>query len=66
MYRYPNITKENNEQIQNAITEVSKGDCVVMGDVNHGSIQWDILENTGVEDQQFVRLIQNNFLTQHV
>ena len=36
VYRCPNITKESNEKIQNAIREVSKGDCIVMGDFNHG------------------------------
>ena len=36
VYRCPNITKQNNEQIHNAINEVSKGDCIIMGDFNHG------------------------------
>ena len=66
VYRCPNITKESNEKIQNAIREVSKGDCIIMGDFNHGNIQWDTLESTGVEDQQFMCLIQDNFLIQHV
>ena len=34
IYRCPRITKESNEKIQNAIREVSKGDCIVMGDFN--------------------------------
>ena len=51
---------------KNAIREVSKGDCIVMGDFNHGNIQWDTLESTGVEDQQFMCHIQDNFLIQHV
>ena len=66
VYRCPNITKESNEKIQNAIREVSKGDCIVMGDFNLGNIQRDTLESTGVEDQRFVCLIQDNFLIQHV
>ena len=66
VYRCPNITKESNEKIQNAIREVSKGDCIVMGDFNHGNIQWDTLESTGIEDQQLMCLIQDNFLIQHV
>ena len=45
LYRSPNITKESNEQIQNAIREVSKGDCIVMGYFNHGNIHWDTLES---------------------
>ena len=37
-----------------------------MGDFNHGHIQWKFLESTGGEDQQFLFLIQESFLTQHV
>ena len=66
VYRCPNITKQNNEKIHNAISEVSKGDCIIMGDFNHGNIKWDFLQSTGVEDQRFVCLVQDNFLTQHV
>ena len=53
LYRCPNITKQNNEKIHNAISEVSKGDCIIMGDFNHGNIKWDSLQSTGVEDQRF-------------
>ena len=35
VYRCPNITKQNNEQIHNAFSEVSKGYCIIMGDFNH-------------------------------
>ena len=66
VYRCPNITTENNEKIRNAISEVSKGDCIIMGGFNHGNIKWDTLQSTGVEDQQFLCLVQDNFLTQHV
>ena len=37
-----------------------------MGDFNHGNIKWDTLQSTGVEDQTFLCLVQDNFLTQHV
>ena len=37
-----------------------------MVDFNHGHIQWKSLESTGGEDQQFIFLIQDSFLTQHV
>ena len=33
---------------------------------NHGNIKWDTLQSTGVEDQTFLCLVQDNFLTQHV
>ena len=65
VYRSPNINEEDNTKIQNAIKEVSKGECIIMGDFNHGHIQWKSLEYRG-EDQQFLFLIQDSFLTQHV
>ena len=66
VYRNPNINEECNTKIQNAIKEVSKGECIIMGDFNHGHIQWKSLESTGGEDHQFLFLIQDSFLTQHV
>ena len=62
VYRSPNISEEDNTQIQNAIKEVSQGECIIMGHFNHGHIQWKSLESTGVEDQQFIFLIQDSFL----
>ena len=66
VYRCPSITKQNNEKIHNAISEVSKGDCIIMGDFNHRNIKWNTLQSTGVEDQKFLCLVQAYFLTQHV
>ena len=67
VYRCPNITKQNNEKIHNAISEASKGDCIIMGDFNHGNNKWDTLQSIGVEDQTSVLCpLQDNFLTQHV
>ncbi len=37
-----------------------------MEDFNHGNIKWDTQQSTGVEDQQLLCLIQDNFLTHHV
>ena len=37
-----------------------------MGDFNHGNIKWDTLQSTGIEDQAFVCLVQDNILSQHV
>ena len=65
VYRCPNITKQNNE-IHNAISEVSKGDCIIMGDFNPGNIKWDSLQSTGVEEQRLLCLVQDTFLIQHV
>ena len=37
-----------------------------MGNFNHRHIQWKSLDSTGGENQQFLFLIQDSFLTQHV
>ena len=37
-----------------------------MGDFDHGHIQWKSLESTGGDDQPFLFLFQESFLTQHV
>ena len=66
VYRSPNISTDENEKIQNAIKEVSKRDCIIMGDFNHGRIQWKSLQSTGSEDQKLFNLVQDSFLTQHV
>ena len=66
VYRSPNISMEENEKIHNAIKEVSKRDCIIMGDFNHGHIQWTSLQSTGREDQEFFNLVQDSFLSQHV
>ncbi len=36
-----------------------------MEDFNHGNIKLDTLQSTGVEDQTFLYLVQDNCLTQH-
>ena len=33
---------------------MSRGGCVIMGDFNHGHIQWESLENAGGDDHQFL------------
>ena len=38
VYRSPGINEEDNTQIQNAIKEENKGECIMMGDFNHGHI----------------------------
>ena len=48
------------------VSDVSKGDCIIMGDFNHGNIKWNTLQSTGVEDQKLLCLVQDNFSTQHV
>ena len=45
------MNEEDNTKIQNAIKEVSKGECIMMGDFNHGHMQRKYLESTGGGDQ---------------
>ena len=52
IYRSPNIREEDDEKLHNAIKEISKRECVIMGDFNHGHIQWKSLESDGRDDQQ--------------
>ena len=56
VYRSPNIGQEENVKLQHAILEVSKGECVIMGDFNHGHIQWKSSESAGGDDHQFLLL----------
>ena len=69
-YHWSSISLSQHNQTEQrkthtAISEVIKGDCIIMGDFNYGNIKWDTLQSTGVEDQKFVCLVQDNFLTQH-
>ena len=66
IYHSPNIGQEDDVKLQKAIREVSKGECVIMGDFNHGHIQLESLESAGGDDHQFLLLTQDCFLTQHV
>ena len=51
VYRSPNISIEEKEKVHNAIKGVGKRDCIIMGEFNHGNIQWISLQSTGREDQ---------------
>ena len=68
-YHWSSISLSQHNQLEqrkihNAISEASKGDCIIMGDFNHGNIKWDSLQSKGVDDQKFVCLVQDK--TQHV
>ena len=66
VYRSPNIKEEDNTKMHNAIKEVSKGECIIIGDFNHGHTQWKSLGSTGGEDENVLLLILDSFITQHV
>ena len=46
IYQSPNISTDENKKVQNATNEVSKRDCITMGDFNIGHIQWTFLQST--------------------
>ena len=54
VYRNSNINEEENTNIQNAIKEVNKGECIILGDCIYGHIHWKSLGSTWGEDQQFL------------
>ena len=66
IYRNPNIRQQNSVKLPNAIKEIIKRECVIMGDCNHWHIQWKSPDSFGWDDQQFLLLIQGCILRQHV
>ena len=63
VYRSPNISIEENEKIHNAIKEVSKRACIIMGDFNHTV---DISTEYRERGSRDLNLVQDSFLSQHV
>ena len=53
-------------KFQNAIKELNKRDCFIMGDFSHGDIQWESPKSSGSENQTFLNLVQDSFFTQYV
>ena len=53
VYRSPNIGQEEDVKLQKAVRKVNKGECVIMGDFNHGHIQWKSLVSVGVTTISF-------------
>ena len=66
VYRKPSINEGDNTKIQNAIKEGNEGECIIMGDFNHRHKQLKSIESIGGDNQQFIFLIQDIFLTQRV
>ena len=66
-YRPPNSNREVEEQIGKQILErCSNSRVVVMGDFNFPNIDWNIPRVRGLDGEEFVRCVQEGFLTQHV
>ena len=59
VYRSPNINEEDNTKIKNAIKEVSKGECIIMGDFNHGHGHLELKQKTNNETFTFIIYLNN-------
>ena len=66
-YRSPTANEEEKASLHQRITEIC--DCydqvVVCGDFNYSTIDWELL-HADPEGQQFLDLVMDKFLTQHV
>jgi len=70
MYRSPSSTDENNDSINNLISEICGqhvGNNLIIGDLNY-HIDWNThnLSTNDSSSQKFYEATQKNFLTQHV
>lgn len=66
VYRSPSIGRNDNDKLQSAVEEISQHDCVIMGDFNHGQVDWKSLTSANDEDRQFLSLVQDCGLKQCV
>ena len=65
-YRSPNINDEENRCLMNAIKFFSKDLVVIMGDFNQKDINWKLLQPDSRKGQDFLEVMNELFLTQHV
>ena len=66
VYRSPNISIKENEKVHNAIKEVSKRDCIIMGILTMGIYSGYLYSVPGERIKSFFNLVQDSFLSQHV
>ena len=64
-YKSPSVSEHELKNLFSAIKQAGSGRCLVVGDFNYPSINWENWE-CNKEDEEFVDLIQDNFLFQHV
>ena len=65
-YRSPNINDEENRCLMNAIKFFSKDLVVIMGDFNQKDINWNLLQSDSRKGKDFLEVMNELFLTQHV
>ena len=64
VYRSPNSTRDNNEQLIDVLRTV-KNPAVVVGDFNYPSADWNTLQGC-TDSQMLIDLVQDRFWTQSV
>jgi hypothetical protein len=65
-YRYPLADQAYEENLVEEITQFAKSGMMVMGDFNHGDIDWDCLQAEKVSSRYFMNKVQDLFMTQWV
>ena len=61
----PMVSEHELKEMFSAIRHAAKSRCLIVGDFNYPNIDWDSWE-CSKDDDEFVDLIQDNFLFQHV
>jgi len=64
-YKSPIVSEHELKEMFSAIRHAAKSRCLIVGDFNYPNIDWDSWE-CSKDDDEFVDLIQDNFLFQHV
>ena len=64
-YKCPAVSEQELKEMFNAISQASKGRCLIVGDFNYPNINLDNWE-CNKDDEEFVDLLQDNVLHQHV
>lgn len=66
-YKKPNASLEEKEQIfKNLKDHVKDINCIIIGDFNYPGINWTTVNSQSQDDQDFIKVVEDLFLTQHV
>ena len=65
-YRSQSAAYSEIREMFTAIGQASKGRCLIVGDFNYPTINWDVLEGNNKDEEEFLDVLQDNFLLQHV
>ena len=70
MYRSPNNSKEDDENINEAFKSMSTANTLthrlVVGDFNRRKIDWKTMSSSCPNDRKFIEAIEDSYMTQHV